>query len=54
MAEEEKLAHDVYVALAARYPDLMQFARIQRSETMHLTAVRTLLTRYGIADPTTG
>jgi hypothetical protein len=54
MAEEEKMAHDVYVTLAARYPELTQFARIATSETQHLTALRTLMTRYGIADPTLG
>ncbi len=32
----------------------MQFARIQRSETMHANAVHALLTRYGITDPTVG
>ncbi len=54
MAEEEKMAHDLYVALAAKYPADHQFANIAKAETKHLTAVRTLLTRYGIADPTAG
>lgn len=54
MAEEEKLAHDVYVTLAAAFPADYQFARIANAETRHQTAVRTLLTRYGIADPTAG
>jgi hypothetical protein len=54
MVEEEKLAHDVYVALAAEYPADYQFARIANAETMHQTALRTLLTRYAIADPTAG
>lgn len=54
MAEEEKMAHDVYVTLAARYPELMQFTRISSSESQHLAALRTLMTRYGIADPTLG
>lgn len=54
MAEEEKLAHDVYVALAAKFPVDYQFARIARSETMHQAALRTLLTRYGLTDPTAG
>ncbi len=54
MAEEEKLAHDVYVTLAARFPAVYQFARIQNAETVHQTAVRTLMVRYGIADPTAG
>lgn len=54
MAEEEKLAHDAYVALAAAFPSDYQFARIVRAETMHQTAIRTLLARYGITDPTVG
>lgn len=54
MADEEKMAHDLYVALAAKYPDLTQFARVAQSETRHLTAVRSMLDRYGIADPTAG
>lgn len=54
MVEEEKLAHDVYVALAAKFPADYQFARIANAETMHQTALRTLLTRYGLTDPTAG
>jgi hypothetical protein len=54
MADEEKMAHDLYVALAAKYPDLTQFARVAQSETRHLAAVRSMLDRYGIADPTAG
>jgi hypothetical protein len=53
MAQEEKLAHDLYVAFAGRY-DAVVFDRIARSETQHLTAVRGLLERYGLADPTAG
>ena len=53
MAEEEKLAHDVYVALAASTGDT-RFTRIATAETRHLDAVRALLTRYGITDPTAG
>lgn len=53
MAQEEKLAHDLYTAFAGTY-DAVIFDRIAASETQHLTAVRTLLTRYGIADPTAG
>ncbi|MFI0508367.1 DUF2202 domain-containing protein [Streptomyces sp. WSLK1-5] len=51
MAEEEKLAHDLYTALAARY-DVRVFERIATAETQHLTAVRTLLDRYDVTDPT--
>jgi hypothetical protein len=54
MAEEEKLAHDLYVALAAKFPATPQFARISQSETKHLAAVRELMTRYSIPDPTVG
>jgi hypothetical protein len=53
MAEEEKLAHDVYVVLAASTQDA-RFARIATAEARHLTEVRALLARYGIADPTAG
>jgi hypothetical protein len=54
MADEEKMAHDVYVTLGTRYPELWQFARIQRSESMHQAAIRNLLTRYDVTDPTAG
>ena len=54
MIEEEKLAHDVYVALAAKYPATVQFARIANAEATHLASIQTLLARYGIDDPTTG
>lgn len=53
MAEEEKLAHDLYTAFAARY-DVRIFERIASAETQHLTAVRTLLDRYDVTDPTAG
>lgn len=53
MAEEEKLAHDVYVALSEQY-DARQFTNIARAETRHLDAVRVLLDRYGLDDPTMG
>lgn len=54
MVEEEKLAHDVYVTLAAKYPSDWQFARIANAETQHQNALRVLLTRYGVGDPTAG
>jgi hypothetical protein len=54
MVEEEKLAHDVYTTLAAKYPTDYQFSRIANAETQHQTAVRTLLVRYGMDDPTAG
>jgi hypothetical protein len=51
MVQEEKLAHDLYTAFAGKY-DAVVFDRIAASETRHLDAVRTLLSRYGVADPT--
>ncbi len=53
MVEEEKLAHDVYVALGEVY-DVNQFTNIPRAELQHQDAVRVLLDRYGLDDPTTG
>jgi hypothetical protein len=53
MAEEEKLAHDVYTALAKTTGDA-RFTRIATAETRHLSEVRALLTRYAITDPTAG
>jgi hypothetical protein len=51
--EEEKVAHDLYTAFAAQY-ETGPFERIATSETRHLDAVRTLLDRYGLEDPTDG
>jgi hypothetical protein len=53
MAEEEKLALDLYTAFAARYPS-PAWDNIATAEAAHLAAIRTLLARYGIADPTAG
>ncbi len=53
MAEEEKVARDLYRAFAARYPSPV-WDNIAAAEASHLAAVRTLLSRYGIADPTAG
>ena len=52
-AQEEKLAHDLYTAFAARYDDPV-FDRIAAAETNHLEAIRTLLARYQVTDPTAG
>lgn len=53
MAEEEKLAHDVYVKLADTTGDI-RFTRISTAETRHHSQIRMLLTRHGVADPTAG
>jgi hypothetical protein len=53
MAQEEKTAQDLYAAFAGQY-DAVVFDRIAAAEARHLAVVRTLLTRYGVADPTAG
>lgn len=53
MREEEKLAHDVYVTLAAAW-GLPVFSNIAASETQHMDAMLRLLERYGLADPAAG
>ncbi|MDY0019709.1 MAG: DUF2202 domain-containing protein [Anaerolineae bacterium] len=53
MREEEKLAHDVYLALYDEW-DLAIFQNIAASEQTHTEAVKTLLTRYGLEDPSEG
>ncbi|MGA5298404.1 DUF2202 domain-containing protein [Nucisporomicrobium flavum] len=53
MAQEEKLAHDLYATFAGRQ-GTAPFAHLAMSENHHLTAVRTLLQRYALTDPTAG
>jgi hypothetical protein len=50
MREEEKLAHDVYVALYARWGELV-FNNIVPSEAQHTEAVRQLIVSHGLPDP---
>lgn len=54
MREEEKLAHDVYVALYERWnavPAARIFANIAESEAEHTEAVRQLIVSHGLVDP---
>ncbi len=52
MREEERLARDLYQAIANLYPDnATAFTRIANSEQRHFESVGLLLTRYGIDDP---
>lgn len=46
MANEEKMAHDVYAALADLH-DMRLFSNIAASEARHFEAVNTVLERYG-------
>lgn len=50
MREEEKLAHDVYVALYSLWGANV-FYQISLSETTHTEAILKLLTKYAIDDP---
>jgi len=53
MREEEELAHNVYVTFFQQY-GLAIFSNIAGSEATHMAAIKTLLDRYGLADPATG
>jgi hypothetical protein len=53
MREEEKLAHDVYIALYEKW-GLSVFQNIAASEQTHTDAVKRLLDRYGLEDPAAG
>lgn len=48
LRQEEKLAHDVYIALVDKAPS---FTNIAASEQTHTDAVKALLLQYGIPDP---
>lgn len=54
MREEERLARDLYLALAAQHDNAAPFVQIARSEQRHFDSIGLLLTRYGIADPAAG
>lgn len=53
MREEEKLAHDVYVALYDQW-QLKTFNNISKAELTHSDAVKVLLDRYELDDPAAG
>ena len=50
MREEEKLAHDVYVTFYSQY-ETPNFQNISQSELTHAESIKTLIDRYGLADP---
>lgn len=52
--EEERLARDLYAAIAKQYDGAAPFSMITNAEQRHFDAVGTLLVRNGIADPSTG
>lgn len=49
--QEERLARDVYLALADQY-QMRVFANIAKSENQHVKAVGNLLTQYGLPQTT--
>jgi hypothetical protein len=52
MREEEKLAHDVYAKMDARWSaNTRVFVNIANSESTHTEAIRQLLLRYSLSDP---
>ena len=51
MVEEEKLARDVYLKLYKKWK-MPIFNKISQSEQRHMDAVRSLLKKYSIDDPT--
>jgi hypothetical protein len=52
--EEERMARDLYAALADVHDGARPMSRITNSEQRHFTHVGTLLQRYDIEDPSTG
>lgn len=53
MALNEKLTHDLYAQFYQAY-HLRVFDNVAAAENNHLQALRTLMARYGITDPTAG
>ena len=53
MAEEQQLAHDLYLAFAAKYGASV-FVCMRNNEATQLTDTRSLLKLYAVADPTAG
>jgi len=51
--EEEKLARDVYLTLGTMYPDSAIFGNIDDSEQAHMDAVKAIIEKYGLQDPST-
>ena len=48
------MARDLYAALAKIHAGATPMSRITTSEQRHYDAIGTLLTRYGVADPSAG
>lgn len=53
LREEEKLARDLYLALADRWP-VAAFANVARAEQRHFDLMGAMIARYGLGDPAFG
>lgn len=51
MADEERMARDLYIALGEKYPDANQFENIAASEQRHYDATLRLLEAYDLDKP---
>lgn len=54
MREEERMARDLYAALAEAHDGATPMSRITTSEQRHFDAVGRLITTFGLTDPSTG
>lgn len=54
MREEERLARDLYAALATEHDGARPMSMITNSEQKHFDALGTLLQTYGVSDPSQG
>ncbi|HRY10219.1 MAG TPA: DUF2202 domain-containing protein [Candidatus Nanopelagicales bacterium] len=52
--EEERMAQDLYAALAAKYDQARPMSMITRSETQHFDSIGTLLSTHDVTDPSAG
>ena len=52
--EEERMARDLYAALAKKYDGARPFSMITNSEDRHFDAIGTLLKSYNVKDPSAG
>jgi len=50
MRAEEKLAHDVYATLGAKFPDYAVFSNIVDSETTHVETMVEKIEQFGLTD----
>lgn len=51
MADEERMARDLYTKIAEKYPEATQFSRVAKSEQMHYDRVLALLDTYHLTKP---